>query len=89
MVLANPTHYICARSCLTPPPTWSAMSVSMSMLQVDAMMGWLMATLFSVRTAAKRSTGLEEDRNSCSTATAGTSSRAVTFCVAAGSCATY
>mmetsp|Transcript_8329 Transcript_8329/g.22214 ORF Transcript_8329/g.22214 Transcript_8329/m.22214 type:complete len:222 (-) Transcript_8329:889-1554(-) len=57
---------------------WSAMSVSMSMLQVDAMTGWLMATLLSVRTAAKRSTGLEEDKKSCSTATAGASSRAVT-----------
>lgn len=35
-------------------------------------------TLFSVRTAAKRSTGLLLDRNSCSTVTAGDSSRVVT-----------
>ena len=34
--------------------------------------------LFSVRTAAKRSTGLEEERKSCSTVTAGASSRLVT-----------
>lgn len=41
-------------------------------------LGWDMATRLSVRAAAKRSTGLEEERNSCSTVTAGASSRSVT-----------
>ena len=40
--------------------------------------GWLIATRLSARTAAKRSTGLEEERKSCSTVMAGASSRALT-----------
>lgn len=35
---------------------WSVMSVSMSMLQLVTAMGWVCATLLSVRTAAKRKT---------------------------------
>ena len=50
----------------------------MSMLQFVTAIGCVMATLFSVRTAAKRSTGLELLRKSCSTVMAGVSSRAVT-----------
>jgi hypothetical protein len=56
----------------------SLMSASMSMLQLVTAMGWVIATLFSVRSAAKRRTGLLLDRNSCSTVMAGASSRALT-----------
>ena len=46
---------------------WSEMSPSMSMLQLVTASGCVIATLFRVRTAAKRSTGFELDRNSWST----------------------
>mmetsp|Transcript_6058 Transcript_6058/g.24080 ORF Transcript_6058/g.24080 Transcript_6058/m.24080 type:complete len:212 (-) Transcript_6058:1627-2262(-) len=57
---------------------WSEMSDSMSMLQLVTASGCVMAMRLSVRTAAKRSTGLELLRKSCSTVTAGASSREVT-----------
>ena len=41
---------------------------SMSMLHVVTDSGCVMATLLSVRTAAKRSTGFEDDRKSCKAA---------------------
>jgi len=56
----------------------SEMRLSMSMLQLVTAMGCVIATLLSVRTAAKRSTGLLDERNSCSTVIAGVSSRVVT-----------
>ena len=49
------------------PITWSEMRPSMSILQLVTASGWVMATLLSVRTAAKRSTGFELERKSCST----------------------
>mmetsp|Transcript_39177 Transcript_39177/g.99261 ORF Transcript_39177/g.99261 Transcript_39177/m.99261 type:complete len:222 (+) Transcript_39177:1379-2044(+) len=58
---------------------WSLISDSMSMLQFVTAMGCVMATLLRVRTAAKRSTGLEELRKSCSTEIAGVSSRLLTL----------
>mmetsp|Transcript_25184 Transcript_25184/g.54741 ORF Transcript_25184/g.54741 Transcript_25184/m.54741 type:complete len:225 (+) Transcript_25184:1555-2229(+) len=57
---------------------WSAMRLSMSMLQLVTASGCVMATLLRVRTAAKRSTGFELERNSWSTVIAGVSSRVVT-----------
>jgi len=56
----------------------SLISPSMSMLHGVTASGWTIATLLSVRTAAKRSVGLGEQRKSCSTVTAGASSRCVT-----------
>ena len=57
----------------------SVIKFSMSRLHVLSACGWLIAILLSVRTAAKRSVGLGELRKSCSTETAGASSRALTF----------
>ena len=51
---------------------------SMSMLHGVTASGCTMATLLSVRTAAKRRHGFGEHRKSCSTVTAGASSRCVT-----------
>mmetsp|Transcript_12633 Transcript_12633/g.31109 ORF Transcript_12633/g.31109 Transcript_12633/m.31109 type:complete len:206 (-) Transcript_12633:961-1578(-) len=57
----------------------SVIRFSMSRLHVVTASGCVMATRFSVRTAAKRSVALGDDRNSCSTVTAGVSSRDVTL----------
>ena len=56
----------------------AALTPSMSMLHGMTASGWTIATLLSVRTAAKRRHGLGEHRKSCSTVTAGASSRCVT-----------
>mmetsp|Transcript_2163 Transcript_2163/g.6155 ORF Transcript_2163/g.6155 Transcript_2163/m.6155 type:complete len:209 (+) Transcript_2163:566-1192(+) len=56
----------------------SLMSPSMSMLHGVTASGCTIATLLSVRTAAKRSEGLGEQRKSWRTVTAGASSRCVT-----------
>ena len=57
----------------------SLMSPSMSMLHGVTASGCAIATLLSVRTAEKRRHGLGEQRKSCSTVTAGESSRCVTL----------
>mmetsp|Transcript_14557 Transcript_14557/g.29484 ORF Transcript_14557/g.29484 Transcript_14557/m.29484 type:complete len:209 (+) Transcript_14557:1261-1887(+) len=57
----------------------SLISPSMSMLHGVTASGCAMATLLRVRTAAKRRQGLGEQRKSCSTVTAGESSRCVTL----------
>mmetsp|Transcript_34571 Transcript_34571/g.109228 ORF Transcript_34571/g.109228 Transcript_34571/m.109228 type:complete len:222 (-) Transcript_34571:842-1507(-) len=56
----------------------SEMRLSMSMLQLVTAMGCVIATLLRVRTAAKRSTGLDDERKSWSTVMAGVSSRVLT-----------
>lgn len=55
---------------------WSAIRFSMSRFTVLSELGCVMATLLSVRTAANRSVGRGDERNSCSTETAGPRSRA-------------
>mmetsp|Transcript_3997 Transcript_3997/g.13008 ORF Transcript_3997/g.13008 Transcript_3997/m.13008 type:complete len:263 (+) Transcript_3997:962-1750(+) len=56
----------------------SVIRFSMSRLQAATAAGKVMATRFSVRTAAKRSVALGDDRKSCSTVMDGASSRLVT-----------
>ena len=56
----------------------SLMRPSMSMLHGITASGCIIATLLSVRTAAKRRVGLGEQRKSWRTVTAGASSRWVT-----------
>jgi len=56
----------------------SLISPSISILHGVTASGWTIATLLSVRTAAKRSVGLGEHRKSWSTVMAGASSRCVT-----------
>uniref|UniRef100_A0A0A9ERT0 Uncharacterized protein n=1 Tax=Arundo donax TaxID=35708 RepID=A0A0A9ERT0_ARUDO len=57
---------------------WSEIRLSKSTLQFVTARGRVTATLLSVRTAAKRSTGLDELKNNCNTVIAGANSRLVT-----------
>ena len=57
---------------------WSEIMLSMSMLQFVIEDGLFIATLFNARIAANRRIGLEEDKKSWRTVTAGCSSRVVT-----------